>query len=760
VIRSHRRWLTLLLVLACAISLKPSNRVAAQDRPGAALTTTAHAPLPGHPSQYWLVPEASLSRTAAARQASETAESRFARGVELVAQANFAAGLALIANADLTRPPLASYVRYYAGVALVGLGRHAEADAVFTTLAAADLEGFLKEAVPLRRADVALALGAPKKAVDILDDLSDDKVTSPEDVLVRLGLALEAAGARAKALDVFRRVYYEYPLSPQASDAQAGIERLQTPELIAPDRFKLELARAERLFTARRWAQARAGFAPLAAVAMNDDKERIELRLAECDYYLNRHRAARDALRPYLDRSSREAEARFFHLTATRSLGDIDTYLALANRFIDDYPESSWTEETLNSLASHYLVQNDDASADRVFRELYKRFPKGRYSDRAAWKIGWWAYKNGQFAEAANVFESAAVSFPRADFRPAWLYWAARSHDHTGEALLANARYQLVASDYLNSYYGRLASRVLASRLEPPVTPIVRSEAPTAMPLPVVPNDRVIRALVSVELYEDALNEVQYAQRVWGDSPALQATVAWIRHQRALEEKSTDRFSDLRGAITIMRRAYPQFLAAGGENLPPDILRVIFPLDYWPIIRKYSEAHGLDPYLMSALIAQESTFTPDIRSSANAVGLMQLMAPTGRKYARKVGVRYSSSVLTQPESNIRLGMTYFKDLVDRFGGAHFALASYNAGESRIARWIAERPGFDQDEFIDDIPFPETQNYVKRILGTAEDYRRLYGGGILTPGLQPAPVKAPPAKKAAPRTAKSPRRRAP
>ena len=180
-----------------------------------------------------------------------------------------------------------------------------------------------------------------------------------------------------------------------------------------------------------------------------------------------------------------------------------------------------------------------------------------------------------------------------------------------------------------------------------------------------------------------------------------------------------------------MRRAYPQFLAAGGEQLPPEVLRIIFPLDYWPIIKKYSDAHGLDPWLMTALVAQESTFTADVRSPANAVGLMQLIPPTARRYASKLGIRYSSRILTQPETNIRLGMRYFKDLVDQFGGAHYALASYNAGEHRIVRWIAERPGFDQDEFIDDIPFPETQNYVKRILGTADDYRRLYGGGVLS-----------------------------
>ena len=139
---------------------------------------------------------------------------------------------------------------------------------------------------------------------------------------------------------------------------------------------------------------------------------------------------------------------------------------------------------------------------------------------------------------------------------------------------------------------------------------------------------------------------------------------------------------------------------------------------------------SVDPYLITALVAQESTFTVDVRSSANAVGLMQLIPGTARRYAGKLGIRYSSGILTQAETNIRLGMRYFKDLMNRFGGAHFALAGYNAGENRVSRWIRERPGFAQDEFIDDIPFPETQHYVKRILGTADDYRRLYDGGTL------------------------------
>ena len=203
--------------------------------------------------------------------------------------------------------------------------------------------------------------------------------------------------------------------------------------------------------------------------------------------------------------------------------------------------------------------------------------------------------------------------------------------------------------------------------------------------------------------------------------------MAWIRHEQAQRETAPDRFDHLRGAINIMKRAYPHYLAAGGEDLPPAVLEVIFPLDYWPLIKKYSDDNGLDPYLMSALIAQESTFTADVRSSAKAYGLMQLMPATGRLYAQRIGIRpFSTASLAKPDVNIRIGMTYFKNLIQRFGDTHYALASYNAGERRVSQWISERPGSAQDEFIDDIPFPETQNYVKRILGTAEDYRSLYG----------------------------------
>ena len=686
---------------------------------GSRLTPIEHPPLPGHPSHFWLVPESAVSPTSAVRGA-ESALARFARGVKLFGEGDFAGALPLVSIPALATTPLADYARYYTGLTQLRLEKLDEAERTFATLSDAKPKGFLGEAVALRRAEVALARKDPQRALAALEPLAREKTTTPGAVLMQIARAAQDAGDRDKAVTHYRRVYFEFPLSAESDLAKIELALLEGAVNLTDERFALELGRAERLFGARKYQQAREAFVPLSTAARGDDKELVALRIAECDYFLGRYRLSRDALRAYLEGAKRQAEARFFHLTATRALDELDTYVALATSLVNDFPQDSWTAETLNNLASHHILQDEDADADRVFRELYARFPQGRHAERAAWKIGWWAYKNGDPTEAISVFEGAAAAMPRADARPAWLYWAARAHDALGERDAANTRYRLVSADYLNSYYGRLATKILEARKE---APAARTVSAASSGTPNLPTDAIIRQLIALELYEDAVRELQYAQRVWGDSPAIHATYGWIYNRQG----------DLRRGINSMKRAYPQYLAAGGEELPADLLAVLFPLDYWPLIKKYSAARGLDPYVIAALMAQESTFDHDIRSVANAYGLMQIVPATGRRYARSLGIRWrSTSTLTDPEANVRIGTAYFKDLIDRFGGAHFALASYNAGEHRIARWIAERPGITQDEFIDDIPFPETQNYVKKILGTAEDYRRLYGKGLLTP----------------------------
>ena len=700
----------------------------------ALLKPTIHSPLPADLTQLWMAP----SRARSPRPASVN---EFTDAVKLEVDGDFAKALPMLSSEAVQQGTLGHYAEYYKGLAELRLGRPADARRTFQSIAAKHPIGYLVEATALREAESDEALGDLGAALDIYERLAKTKTTAPDDVLMRMGKAAKTIGNREKATEAFSRVVYEFPFSDLATAASTELETLPiAPIASGSNRYKLELGRAERFFGAKRYAPARTSFEPLRAFAQGDDRELVNLRLAECDYFLKRPRNARDGVKPYIDKASRQGEALFFYAIAVRELGDHDEYLRTVRRLANEFAEQTWAEEALNNLASYYIVQNEDEQADRTFREMYEKFPLGHYAERAAWKIGWWAYKNGNYADTVRVFESAAANFPRSDFRPPWLYWSARAHDRLNEPAIADARYTLVATDYLNTYYGRLAAKHLTdrgSRLPQRrlVVDVRSTGAPPGaddQPQPLVqlpPNEYVVRALLALDLYDQAIDELRYAQKAWGDSSVIQATLAWIANQRG----------DLRAGINAMKRAYPQFMAAGGEKLPIDILKVLYPVNYWPLIRRYSNERQLDPYLVAALIAQESTFTADVKSAANAYGLMQLLPSTGRQYARalKLSKRFSLSMLTTAETNIKMGTAYFADLVRQFGGAHYALATYNAGPNRVARWISERPGVERDEFIDDIPFPETQNYVKRILGTAEDYRRLYGSESAVNGDQDA-----------------------
>lgn len=728
--------------LTLALSVGAAHVVGQSSAAGPSLAPISHPPLPSHPSQAWLVPERGAARATLAPSGSVALDG-FARGVALLADGKAEAALTLFQHPALSTTPLADYAAYYTGLAQMKLGRVDRAAQAFESMGTArPLVGYLRQAVALRRAELAMTGGAPAVALAALDRLGAEATLATEEVLLKAARAAEQVGSDAHALGLYRRVYTDFALTPEADDAARALERLERGSLWSPERLTAEVTHAQKLYDAKRWQAAQDAYEVLARLPEGDTKDLAELRVAECDYQLKRYAVARRKLAQRPGGAARAAEARYFALATQRALKDTDDLAPQVRALVDDFPTDAWAEEALNALASYHLTVDEDDAADRAFRELLRRFPSGRNAERAAWKVGWFAYKAGRYAETARLFADAAASFPRADTRPAWLYWAGRAHEKLSEPSEAATRFRLTLRDYQNSYYGRLA----ALRLSAAGQPMVRDVALVPMaPAPPPPSDAVIRQLIALGLFDEATREVQYAQRAYGDAPALQATLAWMRNQIGLTLSARERFDNLRGGINLMKRAYPQYIASGGEQLPPDVLGVIFPMDYWPLIEEQATGAGLDPYLLTALIGQESTFTADIRSGANAIGLMQLLPATGRRYAKKLGVPFGTTTLTRPEVNVRLGTAYFKELVDRFGGAHFALASYNAGENRIARWIAERPGMEQDEFIDDIPFPETQNYVKKILGTAEDYRRLYGGGLLAPvnaGLRSASVAAP------------------
>jgi soluble lytic murein transglycosylase len=696
--------LTLLLVLSPAEPTPVSER---QSR----LAPTAHAALPEDPSSLWLVPTESdpVSKSAEAYDALAQAVKRYGDG-------DFTGAVQLAARPSLAKSPLAGYARYYEGLSQLRLQQIPEARRTFKALLDSRPVGHLATAASLAAGEAAEAAGDHGAALQLYDRLAAEKGNATDDVLSRVARAAVASGDRKKAAQAYVRLFYEHPLTPAGARAASELESFK--DLVTRTSWDADIGRAQVLFGARRYAEAKAAFLALRPNVSGDNRELADLRIAECDFHLKNYAAARDALRPYLDKASRRAEARFFYLSAIRELNDHPQYVALTQALVKDFPDSSWAEEALNNLGTHYILTNEDEQAAVAFRELFQRFPSGARAERAAWKYGWWSYKTGDYKETVRVFESAAATFPRSDYRPSYLYWAARSHARNGNPREGLTRMRLVHTDYANSYYGRLAEGHLRTagvlRTDDHARPAGQASAAPAEPLP---NEPVVRLLLATGLYDDAINELRYAQRVWGNSPPVEATLAWAYNQKG----------ELRRGITLMRRAYPQFLADGGQQLPVELRQVIFPMAYWTSIRREATARGLDPYLMAALIAQESTFDPQARSVANAWGLMQIVPATGRRIAQQLGIRrFQTSQLTNPEINIRIGMQYFSRLTKQFGGTHYALASYNAGENRVVRWKAERPNIDEDEFIDDIPFPETQNYVKRIMGTAEDYRLLYG----------------------------------
>jgi soluble lytic murein transglycosylase len=690
---------------------------------GLVLLPTAHPEVPESLDALWYAPAAARARSEA--KPSNAPLASFAAGVRLLEQGgDAAAALPLVSASALQSTDVAPYARYYTGVALQRLDRLPEAEATFARVVAEEKDGYLPIAAALGVASVRESRGDYAGALAAYETLAQKKVAAPQVVWLKLAQMAELAGRQDLARDAFRFVIDRFPLTQEAVDAELGLERINGFDLTAPGMIAKELVRADALFAARRNGPATAAYERLKPFVDGDDRALVEIRLATLAARDGRARAARDVLRRYVNHKVHGIEARFALLGVTRALGEKSEYRSMVRAFVDAYPSSPLAEEALNDLGTHLILEDEDAQAAAIFRDIADRYPTGRFGERAAWKAGWWAYRQDNYAEAIRMFERGAASFPRSDYRPAWLYWSARAYDALGNREMATERYRLTVTDYQNIYYGRLALKKLKERGHGAVTPGVRRAI--AEPPPPPPGVERIARLIELELYHPALAELQYVQAIHGGSAPLQATIAFVQHK----------LGNLRFGINAMKRAYPQYMAAGGENLPREILEVIFPLDYWPTIQKLAREQGLDPYLVAALVAQESSFDTGIRSSANAIGLMQVLPSTGRRYASRIGIRsFSPTRLTDPEVNARIGTLYLAELVRMFDGkVHYAIASYNAGENRVKRWRAERGDLEPEEFIDDIPYPETQNYVKRILGTAEDYRRLYGNGQTPPAI--------------------------
>ncbi len=150
------------------------------------------------------------------------------------------------------------------------------------------------------------------------------------------------------------------------------------------------------------------------------------------------------------------------------------------------------------------------------------------------------------------------------------------------------------------------------------------------------------------------------------------------------------------------------------------------PLAYSDVIREQAAEKHLDPALIAAVIYAETKFDPR-PSSAGAQGLMQILPQTAEFLARRSGaLTFTVSDLATPSVNIAYGSYYLRYLLDHYNGREMlALAAYNGGETNVDRWVAQEQQQGRTLTIDEIPFPQTQAYVQRVLQAQRQYRQTY-----------------------------------
>jgi soluble lytic murein transglycosylase len=292
-------------------------------------------------------------------------------------------------------------------------------------------------------------------------------------------------------------------------------------------------------------------------------------------------------------------------------------------------------------------------------------------------------------------------------------YWRARALENAGDSGEARAIFAKLAGSTDSNYYPELASRrVGAGKPDLPAASAPDPESGAAPNVSGVAEYHMARlqTLRAIGLKELEPGELKALEEHAGGTIEMRRFVL-AGFARA------DAWYDAIVAATHMEK--------NGQLSHPVAERVRYPRAYWDLFQSASTRLALDPYLVLALARQESLFNPKATSSSNARGLMQLIPSTARKMASQNGIDPEAIRLYDPAVNVELGTAYLKNLFAMFGGDAFrAVAAYNAGENAVSKWVAQSPGAD-DEWVENIAYKETREYVKKVIGGRREYLLLY-----------------------------------
>jgi peptidoglycan lytic transglycosylase len=619
---------------------------------------------------------------------------------------------------------LSEYVLFWTAQSKRALKRNGEALADLKALLSDEPATAIKEQVLDALAASAIETGRPQDALEALATYPA-MATKPALLLDRAHV-YQAAGQTVRAAKDYQTIFYKHPLSDEAKAAGTALAALQKSlrSEFPYGTAEMQEQRAQLLFDAHKWRDARAEFDKLSAMLKdpaNPARQRAQLRAAQCKVQLK----GAMSLLAVLNTPDPEVDAeRMFALSQYQRSAKSETAMfTTIEQLVKKYPESKWAEEAYMQAGNYYWVLLDRPKAASYYQKVLEIFPGGKNDYNAEWRVAWVAYLTKQ-PDADEKLKTFLLKYPVSADAVDALYWMGKLAERGGNPAHARSFYEKAVMRFPQTYFGMAAADRLA-KLGPgeenPAEFLDKVPPPTSLrpfdePIAAAASERWMKAQALRSIAFDSSAELELKNAFFATgSPRFMVEAA----QAAFDQ------GHFGTGMAYARLAAPSFDSRKFNELPLNVWRALYPLPYEAQLRRESEKNGLDPMIVAGLIRQESTFQADVVSYANAYGLMQLLPKTAKLMAKQRRVKYAKAKLFDANYNIELGTFYFKGLVDLTGTPEYALAAYNAGEDRIALWKAERNYEEIPELVESIPFSQTRDYVQIVLRNAAMYRMIY-----------------------------------
>jgi soluble lytic murein transglycosylase len=396
-------------------------------------------------------------------------------------------------------------------------------------------------------------------------------------------------------------------------------------------------------------------------------------------------------------------------ISMRRRQGRTDAVRTLRRWLLEEYPASASAAEIVWERGASAESRGDLAGALVHYREVAENAWDEARAGQARMRTGQILLGTGRAAEAADVYEGYLTDFPEGRRWEEASYWAARTRLELGDTAAALRWIGRVRREQPVSYYAVMGADLFGE----PYHVHVPSGPPSLEAGWLIDGLRRLDLLLDAGLAEGAeAEERRLVARAKG-SPGLTLRLAEGLIERGRTIAAINLGWDLRRA---------------GHPWSRRLLEVVYPFPYREIVVREAAEWGLDPYLLAAMIRQESAFEAEIVSRAGAVGLMQVMPTTGRGLASSHGPDpFHESNLTAPEVNLHLGAAFLTEMIQRYDGdLPVVLSAYNAGPTRATRWRRYPEASDPLRFTERIPFEETRGYVKNVRRNLGLYQILYG----------------------------------